>query len=96
MCIRDRTWTDSRDSGKLWITDSVENHSIAYCLKFGEFPEMENRIELQSVDNGTKVTWSSQGRLPDGPFYGYFAMIFPTQMQYQYEHSLQRLAEILE
>ena len=91
-----QTWTDSRDSGKLWITKSIENRSIEYQLKFGDFPEMSNLIELQPVDGGTFVTWSSHGRLPNGPFYGYFALIFPTQMQYQYEHSLQRLAEILE
>ena len=91
-----QTWTDARDSRKLWITGSVENRSVEYQLKFGDFPEMSNLFELRPVAGGTHVTWTSQGRLPEGPFYGYFAMIFPTQMQYQYEHSLQRLAEILE
>ena len=91
-----QTWTDSRGSGKLWIVESTPNQSLVYRLKFGQFPEMSSRIELKNNGDNTKVTWSSDGKLPDGPFYGYFAMIFPTQMRYEYEHNLQRLAEVVE
>ena len=89
-------WSDPRGSGKLWITDSVENQSVQYKLKFGDFPEMNSRIVLEPKKNGTLVTWSSKGRLPDGAFYGYTAFIFSTQMQYLYEDSLEQLAKILE
>ena len=91
-----QTWTDSRDSGKLWITESQPNKLLQYRLKFGDFPEMESQINLKQSGKVTQVTWTSKGKLPNGPFYGYFAMIFPTQMRYQYEHNLQRLAEIVE
>lgn len=91
-----QTWTDARDSGKLWITESVENRLVEYRLKFGSFPEMQSRIQLQPNDNGTLVSWSSQGQLPAGPFYGYSAILFPKQMSYQYQDNLKRLAEITE
>ena len=91
-----QSWTDPRGSGKLWITRSLENKVIEYQLKFSGFPEMANVIELEPNNSGTLVTWSSKGRLPQGPFYGYFASLFPTRMKFQYEHNLGKLAEILE
>ncbi len=43
-----------------------------------------------------KVTWSSSGRLPSGPFYGFFGLIFENAMNREYAASLQRLKHIVE
>ncbi len=91
-----QTWQDARGSGKLWITKSVANELIEYDLNFGEFPTMKSRIELVPVDNRTQVHWTSNGRLPSGAFYGYFALLFPGQMNFEYQQSLLRMKQAIE
>ena len=92
-----QTWTDQRGEGKLWITDSRPDDRIDFQLLFQGFPEMANSIELKPVtgssepNDATEVTWSSAGKLPGGPFYGYFSPFFATGMRAQYDESLQRL-----
>jgi hypothetical protein len=41
------------------------------------------------------VTWSSKGRLPGGPFYGFFRGIFCEGMRREYDSNLQRLEELV-
>lgn len=96
-----QSWTDIRGNGKLWITASQLNESIEYEMKFAKFPTMTSQIELSPVttgeqDKATHVRWSSQGRLPSGPFYGYFGAFFSAQMKSEYEKSLKKLKSILE
>ncbi len=91
-----QTWRDTRGSGKLWITASEPNRQLEYRLKFGDFPEMRNEFMLSSTPDGTLISWHSSGSLPAGPFYGYSAMLFPSQMTHQYNQSLIRLKEVLE
>ena len=94
-----QTWTDRRGSGKLWIVDCQSPSSVEYRMTFAGFPEMASQFELRpdSEDpNRTEVVWSSQGRLPGGPFYGYFAPFFATQMRNEYDKSLARLKEQVE
>ena len=89
-------WTDQRGEGKLWITDSKPHRFIEYDLQFGQFPTMKSRFEIKANDQKSTIRWSSSGRLPDGPFYGFFAFLFPTQMNNQYDHSLKKLKSLLE
>ncbi len=84
-------WTDVRGEGKLWFTESVTNEKIEYEMLFAKFPLMLSQIELVSGGANTTVTWSSSGRLPGGPFYGFFAPFFSTHMQHEYERSLEKL-----
>jgi hypothetical protein len=44
----------------------------------------------------TKVVWSSQGKLPGGPFYGFFSPFFANGMKQQYDQSLLRLKKMVE
>ena len=89
-------WTDQRGAGKLWITESKPHHLVEYDLEFDQFPTMKSRIEISGTEEKSKIRWSSHGRLPDGPFYGFFAFLFPTQMPNQYDHSLNKLKSLLE
>ncbi len=89
-------WSDRRANGKMWITSSEPDQHVEYDLKFGEFPTMKSRIELRAGDQSTRVTWTSSGVLPNGPFYGYSALLFPTQMNYEYQQSLERLKVAVE
>ena len=93
-----RSWTDRRGDGKLWITDSTANELVAFEMDFANFPRMSSRIELESSQPAgqTMVTWSSSGRLPAGPFYGYFGSFFSTQMRHEYEKSLAKLKQVVE
>jgi len=91
-----QTWTDPRGKGKLWITNSVPFQEIDYSVIFGEFPEMESRIEFSDQGASTQVTWSSKGSLPGGPFYGFFGAFFPTHMKDQYNRSLEKLKTVVE
>lgn len=89
-------WTEVRGSGKMWITASQPNERVDYEMVFQDFPRMESSIRLQVEGDSTRVTWQSQGSLPSGPFFGYFAWLFPRQMEYQYQTSLENLKELVE
>jgi hypothetical protein len=91
-----QSWTDVRGNGKLWITKSKPFRLIEYDMEFGSFPKMISQIELKPAGDQVCVTWSSQGRLPGGPFYGYFAPFFSSQMQAEYERSLENLKRVVE
>lgn len=92
-----QTWTDSRGQGKLWITESNLDKRIDYTMKFANFPEMQSQFVLEpNGPDKTKVTWSSNGRLPPGPFYGFFGSIFSMQMKNEYDKSLEKLKQVVE
>ena len=85
-----------RGKGKMWITASQPNQRIDYQMLFADFPRMESSIILQPDGDSTTVVWQSSGRLPSGPFFGYFAWLFGRQMEYQYQSSLENLKQIVE
>jgi len=89
-------WSDVRGTGKLWITQSKPCESIEYEMEFANFPKMTSQIELEPIDREIRVSWSSQGKLPGGPFYGYFAAFFSSQMRSEYEKSLENLKRLIE
>ncbi len=91
-----QSWMDIRGKGKLWITQSEPNSRIEYETKFANFPKMSSQIELQAAEGKTLVKWKSQGKLPGGPFYGYFGSFFSTQMENEYNKSLQKLKSVVE
>ena len=91
-----QSWTDVRGSGKLWITESVPDRLIEYEMTFANFPKMTSQIELLPIDSTSSVRWSSQGKLPGGPFYGYFGFLFSTHMKSEYEMSLEKLKSVAE
>ena len=90
-------WTELRGKGKLWITESVKNQKVAFTSSFGKFPDMDSEITLEALPNGgTKVTWSSVGALPSGPFYGWFGMTFSDALRVEYDKSLDLLKKLCE
>lgn len=89
-------WTEVRGKGKMWITASQPSQRIDYEMLFADFPRMESSITLQPDGDSTSVVWQSSGRLPSGPFFGYFAWLFGRQMEYQYQSSLENLKQIVE
>ena len=91
-----QTWTDPRGNGKLWITESQPFQHVDYTVIFGNFPEMESRIELTPQGATTQVTWRSKGSLPGGPFYGFFGAFFSTQLKHEYNRSLEKLKAVVE
>jgi len=93
---KSQRWTDVRGDGKLWITDQKPDERIDYRMRFASFPEMDASIALTSKDGGTLVTWTSEGTLPSGPFYGYFRHVFVSGMTRQYQQSLSKLKKIIE
>lgn len=89
-------WTEARGGGKIWITASDPPQALDYRLEFGGFQDLENQIRLAESETGTRVTWTSTGSLPRGPFYGYFGFLFESGMEYEYQKSLDRLKEVVE
>ena len=90
------TWQEPRGRGKLWIIRTEHEKQIDYEMVFDQFPKMSSQIVLTGQGSKTRVRWSSEGQLPAGPFYGYFAPFFSTQMGHEYQQSLERLKEKLE
>lgn len=90
-----QTWKEPRGSGKLWITGSEPDRSLEYVVEFGDFPRMTSRFELQKVDSGTRLKWSSEGRLPSGPFYGWLRIAFVNGMMSQYQQALIKLDAVV-
>jgi len=93
---KSQRWTDVRGEGKLWFIEQKPGERIDYRLRFANFPEMEASIVLEPKGGGTLVTWSSEGILPSGPFYGFFRHVFVSGMTRQYEHSLMKLKGVVE
>lgn len=91
-----QSWQDVRGDGKLWIIDSEPGKLIAYQMKFDRFPAMSSEIRLAPTTTGTRVLWKSSGKLPGGPFYGYFGWLFGIQMKNEYQKSLEGLKALLE
>ncbi|MFT5300995.1 MAG: hypothetical protein ACI87E_000628 [Mariniblastus sp.] len=92
-----QSWTDIRGKGKLWITVSEADEAIQYEMEFAGFPKMSSSIELTvAADDKTTVRWTSDGKLPGGPFYGYFGSFFSGQMKSQYGMSLEKLKSLVE
>lgn len=88
------SWEDPRGAGKLWINDKQPPNSINYQLAVAQFKEVYGSFEFAG-DRPTQVTWRFRGRLPGGPFYGYFQFFFPAEMRRQMQTSLQRLQQSL-
>lgn len=91
-----QTWTDVRGSGKLWFVQQIENEQIDYKSLYANFPEMDSSIKLAANGQRTSVTWTSDGRLPGGAFYGFFRAVFVNGMNMQYQQSLDKLKELAE
>jgi len=90
-----QTWKEPRGTGKLWVTGSDPDRSLEYVVEFGDFPRMTSRFELESVESGTRLRWSSEGRLPSGPFYGWLRMAFVNGMKSQYQQALNKLDAVV-
>lgn len=100
------TWSDPRGSGKIWIVESQRPQRVEYRQRFGNFPESTgvisiepSTVELSDVERGkyrTTVHWRNIGRLPGGPFYGFMAPFFPSNMEVEYQKFLDRLKSKLE
>lgn len=86
-----QSWSDLRGDGKLWLTSATPDQSIEYQYRFAGRPEIANQIRLVASERGTGITWSSQGRLPSGSFFGYFRGVFVAGMQRDYNLCLDRL-----
>jgi len=91
-----QTWSDPRGSGKLWIRESVPDRFVVYEYEFGNFPRSTNSVELVPQNEGVEVVWISAGKLPPGPFYGFFRAIFRVGLQREYDSCLLRLKELAE
>ena len=91
-----QTWTDLRGDGKLWITESQPHKKLEYKLEFGGFPEMTSQFKLVDSNGKTKVSWNSEGRMPPGPFYGFFGFLFESGLQHEYEKNLTDLKRVAE
>lgn len=91
-----QSWSDVRGAGKLWITKSEPAKRVAYQVKFGRFPPMSSEFTLTPQGDSTEVLWRSEGKLPGGPFYGYFGWLFPIQMKNEYQKSLESLKQLVE
>lgn len=90
-----QTWQEPRGRGKLWITASQPDRLLEYVVEFGDFPKMTSRIELQPIEAGTRVTWSSAGQLPAGAFYGWFRIAFVNGLRAQYQQALRKLDAVV-
>lgn len=90
-----QSWSDPRGSGKVWITGVEEGRKLVYQSRFGRFPEMTSQIEITPREHGSRVRWTSRGRLPGGAFYGYFRGIFAAGLQREYNSNLTALEQVL-
>jgi uncharacterized protein YndB with AHSA1/START domain len=91
-----QTWTEARGTGKLWIVKSEPDRQVEYVIEFANFPRMTSVMSLEPSGNGTVVRWSSTGKLPAGPFYGWLRLVFVRGLKVQYDVALLQLKEVAE
>ena len=94
------TWRHvDRGVTSIWISEFKVDEELTMRLEDAAFPglKMVTRIELSpTADNQTKVTWSSETRLPreslvSGVFYGWGGLMYTGGLETQYERDLTRL-----
>ncbi len=93
-----QTWREPRGEGKMWITASQPDEQIEYLWRFANWPELKGTFEFVPSDDGSQceVKWRSVGKLPGGPFYGYFGVLLDSLLTNEYQNCLERLKDELE
>jgi uncharacterized protein YndB with AHSA1/START domain len=52
------SWTSAEGPGKMWITDVTPNQEIKQEMQFDDFDPNAMNWNFESVEGGTKVTWT--------------------------------------
>ena len=68
-------WEDPRGAGKLWLTESEPLDRIAFEFTAAGFREVRGEFRFNEKRNETQVIWTCRGKLPAGPFFGFFGFV---------------------
>jgi uncharacterized membrane protein len=90
------SWDDPRGPGKLWLTESVRPERIGYEFDMGSFQGIRGEFAFVETNGDTKLTWTCAGRLPGGPFYGFFGFMVHGGLKQQFQKSLEKLKALCE
>ncbi len=90
-----RTWDDEQmGSGSVTITESRRPHLIRYHVEMEGNTQINGKLELVAVTDGSLVTWQENGDFGWNPLMGYVARGMAESQGEQLTASLTRLKEI--
>ncbi|UKJ05991.1 hypothetical protein [Solitalea lacus] len=84
-------------NGSMTIVESVPDKSVKLKLMFEGFddPLMVN-IQLEPVAEGTKVTWTDEGKSGNNPIYKYMCLMMDSMIGGSMEKSFDNIKKICE
>lgn len=83
-------------SGKLVITESMPHSYIVTSLNFLENKTATSRYFFEPVDDGTRVTWTLETDLGDGPMKKYTGLVMDNMIGSDFERGLANLKHYIE
>jgi ribosome-associated toxin RatA of RatAB toxin-antitoxin module len=93
------TWESDHDnvgSGKLVITESIENQSVKTDIDFGEQGTGKGSWKFEKTDGGTKVTWGMDSDMGNNPIGKIFGLMMDSMLGPDFEEGLQSMKELVE
>lgn len=83
-------------SGRMEITDSVADESIAVALDFGDMGSATAAWNLEPAGNSTNATWSMTTDMGAGPHGRLFGVLMKRWIAADYDNGLQNLKKLVE
>ncbi|CAM2067865.1 SRPBCC family protein [Sulfidibacter corallicola] len=89
--------SETEGDGEMTITQSEPPTFVAYSLYFPEFDSRSvTKMKLESVDNGTRVTWTNEGDMGMNPMMKVFGLMMDGMVGPDFEAGLVNMKELLE
>lgn len=92
------SWTgDKTGPGTLRITESDPAKGVVFVMQFGDdHYKSHGSIRYEMVPDGTRVTWTSSGRLGNNPINRYFGLLMNSMIGADFEKGLAKLKKVSE
>ncbi|MCO4294789.1 SRPBCC family protein [Solitalea sp. MAHUQ-68] len=87
-----QSWVSEKMNGSMTITESVPNKHVKILLQFEGFDDpLQANIDMEPVAEGTKVTWTDEGKLGKNPVYKYMGLMMDKMMGGNMEKSFENI-----
>ncbi|WP_165784686.1 SRPBCC family protein [Solitalea longa] len=87
-----QSWVSEQMNGSMTIIESAPNQHIKLLLMFEGFDDpLIATIQFEAVPEGTKVTWTDQGKLGKNPVYKYMGLMMDKMMGKNMEQSFENI-----
>jgi hypothetical protein len=92
-----QSWISKKMNGSITITESIPNKSVKMSLAFEGFDDpLYGNIQFEPVPEGTKVSWTDEGKMGNNPMYKYLGLFMDSMMGNNMEKSFANIKTLCE